>query len=117
MKRDMRLYLVDIMDSIERIEEYTQAITGEDFFKDVKIQDAVMRRLEIIGEAVKNTPLDFKNKYPAVPWKRIAGLRDILIHEYFGVNLKRVWKIIKEDLPELKKQISEILEKIEEETE
>lgn len=76
------------------------------------MKDAIIRRLEIIGEAVKNIPDDFKDKHPDVPWKEIAGMRDILIHEYFGVNLERVWKTAKEDLPEFKKTVSEILKEI-----
>ena len=67
-----------------------------------------MKRLEVIGEAVKNIPDDFKEEYPDIPWKKIAGMRDILIHQYFGINLKRVWKTIKEDLPQLKAKITQI---------
>lgn len=70
-----------------------------------------MRRLEIIGEAVKNLPIPFKKKHPEMPWKKIAGLRDILIHEYFGVNLVLVWKIINKNIPKLKQQIRKLLEK------
>jgi uncharacterized protein with HEPN domain len=76
------------------------------------VQDAVLRRLEIIGEAVKNLDEDFKNRYPEIPWKKIAGLRDVLIHEYFGVSLKRIWRVIKIDLVDLKFKISRIWEEI-----
>ena len=75
------------------------------------IQDAVIRRLEIIGEAVKNIPFSFRKEYPKIPWKKISGLRDILIHEYFGVDMRLVWRITKKDMPEFKKRISDILEK------
>lgn len=110
MKRDFRVFLDDILESIGRIEEYTKEINEERFLKDVPIQDAVIRRLEIIGEAVKNIPQDIKVKYSDIPWKEIAGTRDIITHEYFGVNLARIWKTIKEDILPFKKQIEKILE-------
>lgn len=71
-----------------------------------------MRRLEIIGGAVKNIPEDFRTKYPDIPWRQIVGMRDVLIHAYFGVNLRRVWKVIKEDIPELKLKILKILKEL-----
>jgi len=110
--RDMRLYIQDILESIEAIEEYVQSTTEEQFYRNRQVQDAVLRRLEIIGEAVKNLDEDFRNRYPEIPWKKIAGLRDVLIHEYFGVSLKRVWRVIKIDLVDLKLQISRIWEEL-----
>ena len=112
MTRDMRLYIQDILESIEAIEEYVQSTTEEQFYRNRQVQDAVLRRLEIIGEAVKNLDEDFRNRYPEIPWKKVAGLRDVLIHEYFGVSLKRVWRVIKIDLVDLKLQISRIWEEL-----
>lgn len=112
MKRDVKVFLSDVLESIEKIEEYMKDITKEDFFKKTQLQDAVMRRLEIIGEATKNIPMSFRKKYTDIPWKKIAGLRDVLIHAYFGVKLERVWNVVKKDLPDLEKQIEKILKQI-----
>ena len=87
-------------------------IAEEKFYKNRHVQDAVLRRFEIIGEAAKKTDEDFKSKYSDIPWKKIAEMRDVLIHEYFGVNLRRVWLVIKEDLPEFKAKISGVWEEI-----
>jgi uncharacterized protein with HEPN domain len=113
LKRDVRVFLEDILESIEKIEEYTANIDEDDFYENSVIQDAVLRRLEIIGEAVKNIPDDFREKHPDIPWKQIAGMRDVLIHAYFGVNLRRVWKVIEEDIQDLKLKILKILEDLE----
>jgi uncharacterized protein with HEPN domain len=110
MTRNLRLYIDDIIDSIEKIEQYTQGLDEEEFLDNTQIQDAVFRRLEIIGEAVKNIPDDFRSRYPDISWRRIAGLRDILIHEYFGVNARRAWKAIKDDAPKLYREILQVRE-------
>lgn len=111
MKRNIKLYLQDIWESILAIEEYVHVLTEEEFYRNRQVQDAVVRRLEIIGEAVKNIDDDFRNKYQDIPWKKIAGMRDVVIHEYFGVKLKRVWDVVKKDLPDLKQKILLIMEK------
>jgi uncharacterized protein with HEPN domain len=113
LKRSVALYLDDILDCISKIEEYSAGHKEESFYADSKAQDAVLRRLEILGEAVKSIPEGFKNAHPAIPWKKIAGLRDVLVHAYFGINLKMVWIVIKTDLPVLKTEISKIRQKIE----
>lgn len=112
MKRDIGVFLEDILESIERIKEYTKDISEEEFYRTVQLQDAVIRRFEIIGEAVKHIPHDLKEKYSEIPWKEISGTRDILIHEYFGVNLERIWKTIQKDILPFKKQLQRMLREI-----
>ena len=113
MKKEIKIFLEDIKGSIERIEEYIRDMSKEHFMEDIRTQDAVIRRLEIIGEAAKNIQEDFRHKYPDIPWKQIAGMRDVLIHGYFSVNLERVWVVVKSDLPKFKLKISRILEEVE----
>ena len=110
MKRDMRVYLQDIWESILVTEEYIQGLTKEEFLNNRQVQDAVIRRLEIMGEAVKYISGNFKSKYPEIAWAKIAGLRDVLIHQYFGINLKRIWELVKSDLPLLKKELIALIE-------
>lgn len=108
MTREIDVYIDDILESIVKIREYTEGISKDDFFEDTQVQDSVFRRLEIIGEAVKNIPDEIRSKHPDIPWKQIAGMRDVLIHEYFGVNLGRVWKVIVEDIDKLGKEINKL---------
>lgn len=110
MKRDYKVYLDDILDSIEKIIDYTEGRTKSDFTKDNQLQDAVLRRFEIIGEAVKHIPDDIKEKHPEIEWEKAAGARNIFVHEYFGVRLERVWKTIINDLPLFEKQIKSLVE-------
>jgi len=111
MTRNIILFLEDILENINLIENSLEQISKSLFQTDLDKRDATLRRLEIIGEAVKNLPEEFRKKYPKVLWKDIAGFRDILTHAYFGVDLERVWEVVEKDLPKLKKQIEEILEK------
>lgn len=109
MKKDDRVYFLHIRDAIEWVAEYTT--DGKDaFFADRKTQDAVVRNLEVIGEAVKHVSTELKAAHPDIPWQQIAGMRDKMIHEYFGVNLKVVWEVVARDLRELKGKVLAILE-------
>lgn len=103
MKRDLNLFIQDILENIKDIESFSKGLTEKEFKTNKLKQNAIIRSLEVIGEAVKNIPEDFRKKYPAIPWKDIARFRDILSHSYFGVNMDRVWNIIEKDLPNLKK--------------
>jgi len=108
-KRDITLFLEDIIEAIERISEYIGDNSKEEFLNDQKTIDAVVRNIEIIGEAVSNIPEDLRNKNPQVPWKKIVGVRNIVIHKYFGVDTDTLWVIITKQLPEFKSQISMIM--------
>ena len=109
MSRDYKIYLEDILTAIDKIQSYTQNISFEKFSEDEKTLDAVVRNLEILGEAIKNVPEEIRKKYPDIEWKKISGLRDILIHEYFGVDKDIIWDVIQHKLPLLQKQIKMIL--------
>lgn len=100
--------LSDIKEAARRIEAYIKKDSYKKFLKDIKTQDAVIRNLEIIGEAAKNISDDLKKEYPKIQWKKLAGVRDRLIHHYFGVNFDIVWVIAKEELPKIILQIEEI---------
>jgi uncharacterized protein with HEPN domain len=112
--RDFQVYVEDIIEAINSIDEYTKGLTYEDFAADKKTVDAVIRNLEVIGEATKHIPLTVRHEYPKVPWKDMAGMRDKLIHGYFGVQLNMVWKTIKERLPEVHPLVVEALTKMKE---
>ena len=108
-KRDWKLFIEDILECIGKIEKYIEDMEFGDFESDSKTIDAVVRNLEVIGEASRNIPENMKAKYPDVYWKGVVGLRNRIIHEYFGVDVKIVWHIIKEEVPTLRKQIDEVL--------
>lgn len=108
-KRDSKLYIKDIIDCISNIEEYTADISFDEFSQKRIVIDAVVRNFEIIGEAAKHVPKETQIKGKDIPWKEMAGMRDKIIHEYFGVALDIVWKTIKEQLPTIKKFLKHLL--------
>lgn len=106
--KDDRVYLISILESIESIEEYTKS-GKESFMKDKMIVDAVIRNLEIIGEASKKISPSLKKGHAEIPWKDMAGLRDVLIHDYLGVDKRKVWNVVENDLSSLKSSIKSLL--------
>ena len=109
MPRDSRVYLDDILDATRKITVYTGGLSKAAFLEDEKTLDAVVRNLEVIGEAVKKLPENLRAKHSAVEWKKIAGLRDILIHEYFGLDAEIVWDIVQNKVPALDREVRTML--------
>jgi len=113
MKREIGDYIEDIISSMDKTKDFIENMSFKEFIQDDKTVFAVVRALEIIGEAVKNIPDNYRKEYPEIPWKDIAGMRDKVIHEYFGVKLERVWETIKKDIPYLKPFFEKIMKDLE----
>lgn len=109
-RRDEVTFLEDILQSIEKAMDYTKSVNLEQFAENLEKQDAVVRRLEIIGEATKKISIETRNKYPNIPWKEMVGMRDVLIHEYFGVSPSIIWNVVKNELAHLKPEIQRIIQ-------
>lgn len=109
--RDWRLRIQDILESVAKIQRYTAGMSFEEFQADEKTIDAVIRNFEIIGEAARHIPREIQECYPDLPWAEMRGMRDILIHQYFGVSLPIVWHTIQYDLPPLVRELQKILER------
>ena len=107
--REITDYLDDILGAIAEIEDFLQEMTYEAFIVDRRTINAVIRSLEVLGEATKHIPAGFRNKHPDIPWSKMAGMRDVLIHDYMGVDLKTVWKVAQERLPEIKPLIEKLV--------
>ncbi len=105
------VFLEHILDNVEKVESFSGNVSKDELNNDELRQYAIVRAIEIIGEAVKNLPSSFKNKHSNISWRDIVGTRDKMIHHYFGVDLNIVWGIVKKDIPKLKKEVKDILEK------
>jgi uncharacterized protein with HEPN domain len=113
MKKDPRVYLAQILERIDRIQEYTA--DGKDaFFADARTQDAVIRNFEVIGEAAKRIPENYRQDHPSIPWRELAGFRDVLIHQYEGVSIAEIWQIVEKNLERLRQAIKAILPPLDE---
>ena len=113
MKKNHVFFIQHIIESIDLIEIYLKNQTEDTFKQSIQLQDSCIRRLEIMGEAVKNLPDSLRDTAPKVPWKKIAGMRDILIHEYFGIDLDLTWRVLTKELPRVKKYLIKLKKQLE----
>ena len=112
MKQGDPLFLHHILDAIARIEQYVQGLAREDFNENLLVQDGVIRQIMVIGEAVKLLSNELRDKHADIPWQDIAGMRDKLVHRYFGIDLKTVWLTVQDDLPVLKSRVAKMLKEL-----
>ena len=114
MNRDYKLFVKDILDAIDKIEEFIGNMEYGEFIQDDKTSTAVVKKIEIIGEAIKNIPRDVRAKYNSIPWKDIVGMRNKITHNYFKIDYEIVWNVVKEKLPALKIQVEQVLKEMDE---
>ena len=108
-KRHHRHFLEDILDAIEKIERYTQGLSREGLWSNDLVADAVVRNLEIIGEAARHVPQELRARHSDIDWRRVVGLRNVVVHEYFAVDLDVVWVVLNEHLPQLRRVVKAML--------
>jgi len=113
VRRGVFLRVKDMLDSMERVERFVTGMSYDDFVKDDKTSSAAIRCVEIMGEAAKHVPESLRRKYPEIPWRSIAVMRDMLTHAYFAVALQRIWLVIKEDIPQLRPQLQRVMKDLE----
>ena len=113
MKRDYCVYLRDILQALHNASQFLEGLSYEEFIADRKTISAVVRELEIVGEATKQLPISIRKKYPDIPWSDMAGMRDKLIHFYFGVDMEIVWETVKVRIPKLEPLIEDVLHRLE----
>ena len=113
MKREIGDYIQDILEAMVNATKFIENISYEEFAQDTKTVYALLRAIEVIGEATKNIPAKIRKEYPEIPWKDMAGMRDKVIHEYFGVKIERVWLTVKDDIPRIKPLIKKVFEELE----
>jgi uncharacterized protein with HEPN domain len=113
MKREIGDYVQDILEAMVNAVKFIENMSYDEFAQDTKTVYAVLRAIEVIGEASKNIPDDVRKRYPEIPWKDMAGMRDKVIHEYFGVKIERVWLTVKDDIPRIKPLIKKVLQELE----
>ena len=111
IKREFILYLEDMLHSMDRIEEYLTGLDFRKFKQTYIVVDAIIRNFEIIGEASKNIPTDIQEKYPEIPWRKMYGLRNLIAHEYFGIDYEMIWEIARKNLPQNRVDLIEIIRK------